>query len=113
MQRQTKAISLPASGYTVYIATYWTYADRQALTRLLVKDTTVDKTTAQKMQDGTVGVNAENAIDYQLEAVKRATIRLVAPDGTDEDTNEVVNLPDTDVDLIFAELNSMPEAKKK
>lgn len=113
MQRQTKELKLPASGYTVHLATYWTYADRQALTRLLVRDTKVDAQTAKAMQDGTAGVQAENAIDYQLEAIKRATIKLIAPDGTEEPTEDVVNLPDTDVDIIFAELNAMPEAKKK
>lgn len=113
MIRPTTEVKLPMSGYTAHIATFMTFADRQEMAKAIIKGKSITQETANEMIKGNMSVSGEDAVDSQIIMLKRMTIRLVAPDGTEEDPADVVNLPDDDVDLINAELAKIQTPKKK
>ena len=113
MDRPTTEVKLEASGYTAHVATYMTYADRQEMAKAIIKNQTINSQTAKDMVEGRTGINGMDAIDSQMVMIKRMTIRLVNPNGEEEPSENVLNLPDTDVDLIVAEVAKIEVPKKK
>lgn len=113
MIRPTVEVKLPMSGYTAHVATYATYEDKQMIAKAIAKGMQINQETAKEMMEGKTKVDVDQAIDSQLETVKRMTIKLIAPDGTEENPNEVVNLPESDVDLIVEQISKEEIVKKK
>lgn len=113
MQRPFTEVKLPISGYTAQIATYMTYADRQEMAKAIIKNKEITQDEAQKMIEGKVSVNGADAVDSEMVMLQRMTLKLVNPEGGEEDQKDVINLPDEDVDLIKDELAKIPMTKKK
>jgi hypothetical protein len=112
MLRPTREVKLP-SGYTAHVATYMSYADRQEIAKALIKDADIDVKTAEKLKSGDFKVKGLEAIDVEMTMVKRLTIRLLNPEGGEENPAEVLNLEDTDVDHLLGEIGKITPSKKK
>ena len=112
MIRPTNEIKLP-SGYTAHVATYMSYADRQEIAKAVIKDTEIDAETIKQLTDGDFKVKGVEAIDVEMTMVKRLTIRLVNPEGGEENPEEVLNLEDSDVDALLEAIGKITPSKKK
>lgn len=112
MLRPTKEIKLP-SGFTAHIATYMSYEDRQEIAKAVIKDTEIDENTAEQLKSGDFKVKGIDAIDVEMTMVKRMTIRLVNPEGGEENPAEILSLEDTDIDALLVEIGKITPSKKK
>jgi hypothetical protein len=112
MLRPTKEVKLP-SGFTAHIATYMSYEDRQEIAKAVIKDTEIDENIVKDLESGDYKVKGIDAIDVEMTMVKRLTIRLINPDGGDENPAEIVNIEDTDIDALLAEIGKISPSKKK
>jgi len=112
MLRPTKEIKLP-SGFTAHIATYMSYEDRQEIAKAVIKDTEIDENTAEQLKSGDFKVKGIDAIDVEMTMVKRMTIRLVNPEGGEENPAEILSLEDTDIDALLVEIGKISPSKKK
>lgn len=112
MLRPTREVKLP-SGYTAHVATYMSYADRQEIAKAVIKDTEIDAETIKQLKDGDFKVKGVEAIDVEMTMVKRLTIRLVNPEGGEENPAEVLNLEDSDVDALLEAIGKITPSKKK
>ncbi len=110
-KRETKTIELP-SGFNVEIITYWTWGERQEITKIILDKINI------KLAGQTPSVDeipAEVGFNSQKKTLELAVKRIVDKDGKEIPIKEIVNLPAEDVDFLLAEIEkiSNPENKKK
>lgn len=106
--RPTQSIILPKSGITAYIITYWSWSEKQEITKAVLCDMTVD------VQSQTVSdMKASNAIDLNRKTLELAVKKLEDKDGNEIPVSELFDLPEDDVELVVSKLKEMEESLKK
>lgn len=106
--RPTQSIILPKSGITAHIITYWSWSEKQEITKAVLGDMTVD------VQSQTVSdMKASNAIDLNRKTLELAVKKLEDKEGNEIPVSELFDLPEDDVELVVSKLKEMEESLKK
>jgi hypothetical protein len=100
MERQTKTIKLPITGFTVEYYSYITAGEKRQITEILTSSISAD------MQGQAKG---EIPLSFVFKANDKAVELLIKNiDGkTDEVLSTVTNLPSTDYDFLLSEINKV------
>lgn len=106
--RPTQIILLPKSELKAHIITYWSWSEKQEITKTLLEDMTVD------VQSQTVSeMKATNALDLNRKTLEMAVKKLEDKEGKDFPVYELFDLPEEDVELIISKLKEMDDSLKK
>lgn len=108
MSRPLQELKLPKSGYTAHFITYWSWGEKQEITKVLLGGTTIDP------QNGAVSdVLASNGIELNRKSLEMAVKKLVDQEGNEVAISELFDLPEADVSLLVAKLQKIDEDIKK
>lgn len=106
--RPTQSLKLPQSGLTVHFKTYWSWGEKQEITKTLLGDTSVDP------NSGAVGeVKATNGIDLNKKALELAIVKIVDDEGNETPKSELFDLPEQDVEMVLAKIKEFDDSLKK
>jgi len=106
--RPTQSIILPKSEIKAHIITFWSWSEKQEITKTLLGDTTIDPTTQAVSE-----IKATNGVDLNRKTLELAVKRLEDKDGNELPISDLFDLPESDVDLILAELKKIDDNLKK
>jgi hypothetical protein len=107
MDRLTKTIELPNSGYKAEVVTSWTWGEKQEMIKNILGDTTIDASS------GTVGeIKASSSIDASNKTIAMAVKSIKNQQGEIVKI-ELADLPAEDVQLIADHVNEMEKKKVK
>lgn len=106
--RPTQSIILPKSGITAHIITYWSWSEKQEITKTVLGDMTIDvqSQTASEMK-------ATNALDLNRKTLELAVKKLEDKDGNELPVSELFDLPEDDVEVVISKLKEMDKSLKK
>lgn len=106
--RPTQIINLPKSGFSAEVITYWSWSEKQEMTRTLLGDTTIDP------QNGSVGeVSAVNGLDLNRKSLTMGVKKLTDNEGKEVALSELFDLPESDVDIVLNAIRAIDENLKK
>jgi hypothetical protein len=106
--RPTQFLNLPLSGLKATFITYWSWGEKQEITKALMGETSINPTT-QAVGD----VLASNALELNKKALSLAVIKLEDKEGVETPVSELFDLPETDVELILDEIKKFDVSLKK